>query len=77
MLSDLEASQERLGLSGYGISMTTLEDVFMKTGSEVHKSDTMYGTVDNSPEVALGKFYFLCEECDIAGNSVMKIEAKG
>ncbi|XP_037903715.1 ATP-binding cassette sub-family A member 3-like isoform X5 [Hermetia illucens] len=53
MLSELEASQERLGLSGYGISMTTLEDVFMKTGSEVHKSDTMYGTVDNSPEVAL------------------------
>ncbi|XP_023309746.1 ATP-binding cassette sub-family A member 3-like [Anoplophora glabripennis] len=41
MLKDLENNSKRLGILGYGISLTTMEDVFMKVGKEaVIRSDS-------------------------------------
>ncbi|XP_018579283.1 ATP-binding cassette sub-family A member 3-like [Anoplophora glabripennis] len=41
MLKDLENNSKRLGILGYGISLTTMEDVFMKVGKEaVIKSES-------------------------------------
>lgn len=34
MFRDLESNSEQLKLNGYGISITSLEEVFMKVGSE-------------------------------------------
>jgi ATP-binding cassette subfamily A (ABC1) protein 3 len=34
MLQDLEESTEECGISSYGISLTTLDDVFMKIGTD-------------------------------------------
>lgn len=35
MLKQLEERLQELDVDGYGISMTTLEDVFMRTGNEL------------------------------------------
>lgn len=37
MFSDLEQYQENLGLNSFGLSLTTMEDVFLKVGSDSEK----------------------------------------
>ncbi|CAH0549211.1 unnamed protein product [Brassicogethes aeneus] len=51
MLKDLEEHQEELGVNGYGISMTTLEEVFLKVGSDqvlVNTSESQEATIQIS-----------------------------
>lgn len=43
MLQQLETESERLGIRSYGISLTTLEEVFMKVGAD-HGQEEMYDT---------------------------------
>ncbi|CAH0549210.1 unnamed protein product [Brassicogethes aeneus] len=46
MLKDLEEHQEELGVNGYGISMPTLEEIFLKVGSDqVNNSESQEVTV--------------------------------
>ncbi|XP_055602217.1 phospholipid-transporting ATPase ABCA3-like [Uranotaenia lowii] len=43
MLEDLESSMEACGITSYGISLTTMEEVFLKAGS-----DSLHDTPDSS-----------------------------
>uniref|UniRef100_T1GC51 Uncharacterized protein n=1 Tax=Megaselia scalaris TaxID=36166 RepID=T1GC51_MEGSC len=55
MLSDLEKHSSDLFLNGYGISNSSLEDVFMKMGAEVHDDTKENSRVISNlfgPEVA-------------------------
>lgn len=47
MFIDLESQRESLYLGGYGVSLTTLEEVFLKIGSDSDSSDNG-STTDNS-----------------------------
>jgi ATP-binding cassette, subfamily A (ABC1), member 3 len=49
MLEDLEANAETLSLSNYGLSLTTMEEVFMKVGSDYKNNandDEMFSESD-------------------------------
>lgn len=41
MFSDLEQYQDNLGLDSFGLSLTTMEDVFLKVGSDSAKLDKL------------------------------------
>lgn len=67
MLKDLEDNHEHLNINGYGISMTTLEDVFMQTGSELNENSTnndssnvstesLNGFKENDSVIIVGEF---------------------
>lgn len=47
MLRKLETDETSYGLTGYGISMTTLEDVFLKTGTEMETNGSKVGSSQN------------------------------
>ncbi|CAG9855955.1 unnamed protein product [Phyllotreta striolata] len=47
MLSQLESDSERLGIRSYGISLTTLEEVFMKVGAD-HGQEELYNAADTT-----------------------------
>jgi ATP-binding cassette subfamily A (ABC1) protein 3 len=53
MLQDLEQESEALGIRSYGISLTTLEEVFMKVGADHGQEETYNGEVIQ--ENGLGK----------------------
>ncbi|XP_058837017.1 phospholipid-transporting ATPase ABCA3-like [Topomyia yanbarensis] len=45
MLEELETQMERCGITSYGISLTTMEEVFLKAGSDtLHETDERNGT---------------------------------
>lgn len=53
MLKDLENNSEALGLTNYGVSLTTLEEVFMKVGTDPVKpinNNDENGNVDGVPD---------------------------
>ncbi|EAT39839.1 AAEL008386-PA, partial [Aedes aegypti] len=53
MLRDLEDNAERLGVKNYGISLTTLEEVFLKVGSDSYaldKKQITNGRYETAPE---------------------------
>lgn len=52
MLSELEDAGEQLGLSSYGVSLTTLEEVFLKVGSDSSKIDKMISGISNSNDTS-------------------------
>ena len=47
MLVDLENNQYNLGISSFGISLTTLEEVFMKVGTDKKEESDELGNVNN------------------------------
>ncbi|XP_060519226.1 phospholipid-transporting ATPase ABCA3 isoform X2 [Cylas formicarius] len=52
MLRDLETKTTELGVNSYGISLTTLEEVFMKVGAdhgqeEMYNNEVQNGTIEN------------------------------
>lgn len=48
MLEELENNLQKLRLSSFGVSLTTLEDVFHKTGTKIHNFDMSEGNRRNS-----------------------------
>ncbi|KAL5277954.1 ABCA3.2 family protein [Megaselia abdita] len=52
MLTELDSRSDELGLNGYGISITSLEEVFMKVGAETnspnHEEDEIVDTRTNN-----------------------------
>ncbi|RZC40676.1 ATP-binding cassette sub-family A member 3-like, partial [Asbolus verrucosus] len=48
MLQDLEENSEHLGIRSYGISLTTLEEVFMKVGADYGQEETYNNDVVQS-----------------------------
>lgn len=48
MFSDLENQRESLHLGGYGVSLTTLEEVFLKIGSDSINLDHANGSTSNN-----------------------------
>ncbi|XP_065074348.1 phospholipid-transporting ATPase ABCA3-like [Ochlerotatus camptorhynchus] len=53
MLKDLEENTDRLGIKNYGISLTTLEEVFLKVGSDSYALDKkaiVKDELDTAPE---------------------------
>ncbi|XP_063925793.1 phospholipid-transporting ATPase ABCA3-like isoform X3 [Zophobas morio] len=44
MLQDLEQQSDKLGIRSYGISLTTLEEVFMKVGADLGQEENYNGT---------------------------------
>lgn len=47
LFSDLEQVQVNLGLDSFGVSLTTLEDVFLKVGSDSEKLDKLANATDS------------------------------
>lgn len=56
MFRDLEENSERLQLSGYGISITSLEEVFMKVGAENASDHKPVDHDDDDKELAKSKY---------------------
>ncbi|KAL1517917.1 hypothetical protein ABEB36_001617 [Hypothenemus hampei] len=50
MLRDLEQNKEFFGINSFGISLTTLEEVFMKVGAD-HGQEEMYNEKINGEEI--------------------------
>ncbi|XP_017768274.1 PREDICTED: ATP-binding cassette sub-family A member 3 [Nicrophorus vespilloides] len=51
MLKDIERESESLGIRSYGISLTTLEEVFMKVGTDFgHSTQSSETRVEQTPE---------------------------
>lgn len=48
MLTDLDNRSEELGLNGYGISITSLEEVFMKVGAEKNSEHHQDDEIEDS-----------------------------
>lgn len=49
MLENLENSSDELNLNGYGISITTMEEVFMKIGTQKEEGDE-YNEIEKDNE---------------------------
>eukprot|EP00605_Chrysophyceae_sp_TOSAG23-4_P000940 GSChrysophyteH1.ASY1.ANO1.1040.1 assembled CDS len=50
LFSEIEASMDNLGLESYGISVTTLEEVFIKITRNTHTNQTAQKGLDNQTE---------------------------
>lgn len=53
LLADVEDNQDELGLISFGVSPTTLEEVFMKIGTDDVSQDSVAGAID--AEKSIGK----------------------
>lgn len=58
IFSELESRSKELGVDSYGVSLTTLEEVFMKVGTDPIKSDNetpeMNGNLTNKQDSEFG-----------------------
>lgn len=57
IFSELESRSNELGVDSYGVSLTTLEEVFMKVGTDLIKSDSapeMNGSLTDKQDSEFG-----------------------
>ncbi|XP_037025654.1 ATP-binding cassette sub-family A member 3-like isoform X1 [Bradysia coprophila] len=70
IFSELEIRSNELGVDSYGVSLTTLEEVFMKVGTDTIKLDDeppqMNGTLANKPDSEFGSETTLNYATDIS-----------
>lgn len=47
IFADIERNIENLGITSYGVSLTTMEDVFLKVGSDSNLTDDVHTKLRN------------------------------